>query len=150
MGFTISTLMGLVCAGVGLIVQIVGVTTPGWVVVGAVRSGLWKQCVSSTCVHFEHVPGYLAVCRVFGILAIVVLVGCVSVGIMKCFMDKDWLSVIAATLGITAGCFILIQVAIYARKTKPSFDSSSLILTNVAWVLSLTAGVCFTCSQGKP
>ena len=56
MGFQmppILVIVGLVCAGVGLLFQIIGVATPEWYTYTAssidVTAGLWKFCLSNTC-----------------------------------------------------------------------------------------------------
>ena len=56
MGFTmppIPGIIGIVCAGVGLLFQIVGVATPGWVDLNGSNSGLWQACVGGSCFNFN-------------------------------------------------------------------------------------------------
>ena len=63
MGFTmppVSGVIGIVCAGVGLLFQIVGVATAGWITIdlppgagGSIDYGLWEICPpSGSCVDF--------------------------------------------------------------------------------------------------
>ena len=50
----ILAIVGSVCAGVGLLFQIIGVATTGWLTFSSfgvdVSNGLWKYCVGDTCV----------------------------------------------------------------------------------------------------
>ena len=57
MGFQIPPILaivGLVCAGVGLLFQIIGVATTGWLIFSGfgvdVSSGLWQSCAGDLCV----------------------------------------------------------------------------------------------------
>ena len=56
MGFQmppILAIVGLVCAGVGLLFQIIGVATTEWLTFSGFgtdfTSGLWKSCTGDTC-----------------------------------------------------------------------------------------------------
>ena len=62
MGFQmppILAIVALVCAGVGLLFQIIGVATTGWLTFsgfgGDTNVGLWKYCSGSTCVDLPSV-----------------------------------------------------------------------------------------------
>ena len=57
MGFQmppVLAIVGLVCAGVGLLFQIIGVATTGWLTFSGfgldITSGLWKSCAGDNCV----------------------------------------------------------------------------------------------------
>jgi hypothetical protein len=57
MGFKmppIFVIIAIVCAAVGLIFQIVGVATTGWIVakVGDAGFGLWEVCQLGVCISF--------------------------------------------------------------------------------------------------
>ncbi|XP_070209814.1 lens fiber membrane intrinsic protein-like [Littorina saxatilis] len=151
MGFKmppIPALVGIVCAGVGLIFLIVGVATPGWTVISdlSYTAGLWSICIDDTCYNdyvFHTFGDYLYVCRVFGILGVLVLAGCVVVGVLMCFMKMDKLPIIAAILAFVAAFFILVEFAVYAGEDEDNQYGYSFALTIVAWLLAIAAGICF-------
>ncbi|KAK7091667.1 lens fiber membrane intrinsic protein-like [Littorina saxatilis] len=153
MGFKmppIPTLVGIVCAGVGLLFQIVGVATPGWIVVGTSSQGLWKYCYNDACNTFSgDLPDWWEACRAFGILGVLVLVGCLVVGILICFMEFDKLPIIAAILAFVAAFCILVEFAVYAGERGSDDFGYSFALTIVAWILAIVAGVCFIVGKGN-
>ena len=56
MGFKMLTVLkmaAIACAGVGLIMQIVGVTTSAWIVVESGSGGLWHVCTENICVPYD-------------------------------------------------------------------------------------------------
>ena len=60
MGFQmppILAIVALVCAGVGLLFQIIGVATTGWLIFSGpgvdVSSGLWQSCAGDLCVDIR-------------------------------------------------------------------------------------------------
>ena len=61
MGFktlTVLQMAAIACAGVGLIMQIVGVTTSAWIVVESESlpsgsGGLWHVCTENICVPYD-------------------------------------------------------------------------------------------------
>ena len=63
MGFQIPPILaivGLACAGEGLLFQIIGVATTGWLTISSFKLdtnvGLWKYCVLHTCGDLPSVP----------------------------------------------------------------------------------------------
>ncbi|KAK7463930.1 hypothetical protein BaRGS_00038067, partial [Batillaria attramentaria] len=100
MGFKmphIAVIVGLVCIGVALIFQIVGLATTGWTSqtggVGQldVETGLWSYC-----------RDWMEAVRAFAIIGLLVIVGSLVVGILICFMDNKMLPMIAAILAFVA------------------------------------------------
>ncbi|KAK7091673.1 lens fiber membrane intrinsic protein-like [Littorina saxatilis] len=163
MGFKMPPIFSLVamgCAGVGLIFQIVGVATPGWVTADSadVERGLWKICVNSVCGDISAVydatgtkePAFYGACRAFGILGVLALAGCLAVGALTCFMEMDKLPLFAAILGFVAGVCILIEFAVYAGEIPTMTGTSygySFALTIIAWLLAMAAGALFIVSK---
>ncbi|XP_070209815.1 lens fiber membrane intrinsic protein-like [Littorina saxatilis] len=150
MGFKmppIPALVGMVCGGVGLIFQIVGLATPGWIVDGEYGFGLWRYCVENDmCADIDELGPfgeYLDVCRAFGIIGVVVLAGCVVVGVLMCFMELDKLPIVAAILAFVAAFCILVEFAVYAGEDADDLYGYSFALTIVAWLLAIAAGICF-------
>ncbi|KAK7091665.1 hypothetical protein V1264_009321 [Littorina saxatilis] len=150
----IPTLVGIVCAGVALLFQIVGVATPEWSVVDTISRGLWKSCKNDVCTTYSSdidFPDWFEACRAFGILGVLVLVGCLVVGILILFMEFDKLPIIATILAFVGAFCILIEFAVYAGESGAESDQYgySFALTIVAWILAIVAGICFIVGKGK-
>ncbi|XP_070208998.1 uncharacterized protein [Littorina saxatilis] len=88
-------------------------------------------------------------CQAFGIIGVLVLVGCLVVGILILFMEFDKLPIIAAILAFVAAVCILIEFAVYAGESGADDFGYSFALTIVAFILAIVAGVCFILGKGK-
>ncbi|KAK7463935.1 hypothetical protein BaRGS_00038072, partial [Batillaria attramentaria] len=141
MGFKmphIAVIIGLVCIGVALIFQIVGLATTGWTSGRtAVQSGF----------GFVTVDDWLEACRAFSIIGLLVIVGSLVVGVLICFMDNKMLPMIAAILAFVAAFCLLIEFAVFAGEYEDAVGDADLgysfALTIVAFLLCIAAGVCF-------
>ncbi|KAK7459686.1 hypothetical protein BaRGS_00038989 [Batillaria attramentaria] len=163
MGFKmphIAVIIGLVCIGVALIFQIVGLATTGWTsgrtavqsgfgfVTVDVDRGLWSACSGSSCADYSgDLPDWLEACRAFSIIGLLVIVGSLVVGVLICFMDNKMLPMIAAILAFVAAFCLLIEFAVFAGEYEDAFGDADLgysfALTIVAFLLCIAAGVCF-------
>ncbi|KAK7091151.1 hypothetical protein V1264_008877 [Littorina saxatilis] len=154
MGFTMPAVPAIVaigCAGLGLLLQIVGVATDEWSLIDAifvtVKIGLWTWC-SDAGVTCGDTPHYLLACRAFGIIGVLLLAGCALLGVLMCFRDhaQTKFSLVAGVCGFAAGLSICVEFAVYADQSPWTTYGNSFYLTIVACVLAVVAGVCYILS----
>lgn len=157
MGFKmphIGVIVGLVCIGVALIFQIIGLATTGWSEIKAADYGvgLWKTCTGSKCDTYstDNIPDWLNAVRAFGILGILAIGACLVAGILICFSENKILPMLAMIIAFVAAFCIMIEFAVYAGERNKTANVGfatdygySFALTIVAFVLCLAAGVCF-------
>ncbi|KAK7092130.1 transmembrane protein 47-like [Littorina saxatilis] len=152
MGFKmphITVIIGVVCMGVALLFQIVGVATAGWLTQNTVGYGLWSVCDDNgNCVDYTIIPDWFDAVRTFGILGLLVIIGAVVVGVLIMFMENQHLALIAAVISFVAAVCLLIEFAVFAGEHEEIFGSTldygySFALTIVAFLLCLAGGVCF-------
>lgn len=145
----IGVIVGLVCIGVALIFQIIGLATTGWLEIKAFDygQGLWELCSGSDCQTISTGDGleWLDAVRAFGILGILAIGACLIAGILVCFSENKILPMIAMIIAFVAAFCIMIEFAVYAGEGgNAGYDYGySFALTIVAFVLCLAAGACF-------
>ncbi|KAK7463936.1 hypothetical protein BaRGS_00038073, partial [Batillaria attramentaria] len=106
----IAVIIGLVCIGVALIFHIVGLATTGWAsadldiptVNAELKVGLWSVCLQSTCSEYLSLPDWLGAVRAFSIIGMLMIVGCVVVGLLQLCKDNKMLPVVTAILAFVA------------------------------------------------
>ncbi|KAK7459685.1 hypothetical protein BaRGS_00038988 [Batillaria attramentaria] len=147
----IAVIIGLVCIGVALIFHIVGLATTGWASADldilTVKVGLWSVCLQSTCSEYLSLPDWLGAVRAFSIIGMLMIVGCVVVGLLQLCKDNKMLPVVTAILAFVAAFCLLIEFAVFAGKKEEKFGDADLgysfALTIVAFLLCIAAGGCF-------
>eukprot|EP00745_Piridium_sociabile_P037219 TRINITY_DN6747_c0_g1_i3.p1 TRINITY_DN6747_c0_g1~~TRINITY_DN6747_c0_g1_i3.p1 ORF type:complete len:159 (-),score=31.67 TRINITY_DN6747_c0_g1_i3:53-529(-) len=156
MGFTMPHITILIAAGVvglALLFQIIGVATPGWIVVSAsdYKSGLWESCVGGRCTKFDDVGDSAKACRAFGILGIFAMAASFACGLLICFMSDMKIFTLLAPLAAAAGAFCaMIEFAVYAGEADSTkYLDYSFALTVVAFVLCGAAAVLFFLGRSK-
>ena len=69
-------------------------------------------------------PDYLKACQAFGILGLLVIAGCLTVGVLICFLENEKLPLIAAVLGIVSGERICMNTPVHLR-SRPDITPCS-------------------------
>ncbi|KAL8610666.1 hypothetical protein ACOMHN_047235 [Nucella lapillus] len=156
-----SILVGAVLMGLAFVLELVGLVTPGWCALtvgekGEVMMGLWEFCYelpNFTCENLEQmwaIQGWMEACRAMGVLAVLVMVGCLITIVLLSFLPRFlFLFAAAPWCALSAGLLIYIQFAIFVgemERTRNSIGRNfyyeyAFVLTVVAFVFSLFASV---------
>jgi len=160
--------LGLIFASLtalAVVFLIAAAAAPNWVQGNGGNAGLWKSCGGGNCVSFDNADCkagnfVIAGCssingtRAFILLSLLVCVAAACLQFLIAF-EKYSNAAIAGILGIVAGIFGLIAMAIYAGYFNDQHLSDSgysldacFGLCIVAWILALFSGIVFLVQPG--
>ncbi|XP_016851583.2 protein NKG7 [Anolis carolinensis] len=111
-----------VCCFASLLLLLISLGTDYWVVVGSkLNTGLWKQCVSSTCSEIQNPSDKLNATRAFMILGMIA--GAVSLfsllaSYFRTHLHSFSLAKLAAISSLFAGLAVMIAMSIYTSENS--------------------------------
>ncbi|VDI57964.1 Hypothetical predicted protein, partial [Mytilus galloprovincialis] len=111
---------------------------------GAVHSGLWQACQSTTCISgcgVVRCPTALKGTQALETLAFIILMAAVVLVAVQIFVmkDKDIMKKAGAVCCIVAGVFAIIGVIVYA--TQKGFPISTLHFSFAFCVIAAVGGI---------
>ncbi|XP_059142023.1 epithelial membrane protein 1-like [Physella acuta] len=143
--------IGLVVAGVGLLLEIVGLSTPEWVVNSYHSStmGLWEACGLGLCVSFTTKSREIEVCEAFAILGMLAAIAAVAVAVIYLVLaamgkNKKVIAIIVAVAAVASLVCVIICVCVFDHYFIPGQGAKagySFILNIIGGILTAIGGV---------
>ncbi|XP_059142026.1 uncharacterized protein LOC131929701 [Physella acuta] len=141
--------VGLVVVGVGLFLEIVGLSTPEWAVYLHTTAGLWAACGMGKCVSYTTKSREIEVCEAFAILGALTAVAAAAIAVIYLVLDaigknKKIIAIIVAVAAVASLVCVIICVSVFDHYFIPGQGAKagySFILNIIGGILTAIGGV---------